>query len=274
MPDEVKESVCKLFAEDCKLHRNVSSSGQNDLQEDLLNLENWSTTWQLHFNVTKCLDNHTLDSTKNEKDLGVIIDNELKYHVHAASATKKANQVLGIIKKSYYTRDAKTMPTLYKSMARPHLEYGNAIWEPFYKKDIDMVESVQKRAAKLIDALKDKPYEDRLIALDLPSMTYRRKRGDMILMYKLINGLVRLDFNFFFTPMGMSHARGHSKVFKKHATKRPKIDSFSHRVTNRWDSLSDHVIYAPSTNIFKKRLDEFWSNERYISGMIKGYRLS
>ena len=98
--------------------------------------------------------------------MGVIIDNELKYHVHAASATKKANEVLGIIKKSYYTRDAKTMPTLYKSMVRPHLEYGNAIWGPFYKKDIDMVESVQKRATKLIDTLKDKPYEDRLIALD------------------------------------------------------------------------------------------------------------
>ena len=63
-----------------------------------------------------------------------------------------------------------------------------------------MVESVQKRATKLIDTLKDKPYEDRLIALDLPSMTYRRKRGDMILMYKLINGLVQLDFNIFLHP--------------------------------------------------------------------------
>ena len=65
--------------------------------------------------------------------------------------------------------------------------------------------------------------------------------------------------------MRMSHTRGHYKrVFKKHATKRPKIDSFSHRVTDRWNSLFDHVINAPSINIFKKRLDEFWSNERYV----------
>ena len=120
------------------------------------------------------------------------------------------------------------------------------------------------RATKLIDTLKDKPYE----ALDLPSMTqhtYRRNRGDMVLMYKLINGIVRFDFNIFFTPMRMSHTRGHSKrIFKKHATKRPKIDSLSHRVTNRWNSLCDHVINAPSINIFKKRLDEFWSNERHV----------
>ena len=146
-------------------------------------------------------------------------------------------------------------------MVRPHLEYGNAIWGPFYKKDIDMFESVQKRATKLIDTLKDKPYEDRLIALDLPSMTYRRKRGDLILMYKLINRLVRLDFNIFFTPMRMSHTRGHSK---KHATKRPKIDSFSHRVTNRWNNISDHVIKAPSIKFSKKRLHEIWSNERNV----------
>ena len=147
------------------------------------------------------------------------------------------------------------MTTLFISMVRPHLEYGNAIWGPFYKKDIDMVESVQKHATKLIDTLKDKPYEDRFIALDLPSMTYRCKRGDMILMYKLINGFVRLDFNIFFTPMRMSHTRFHSKrVFKKHATKWPKIDSFSHRVTNCWNSRSDHVINAPSINIFKNIL--------------------
>ena len=84
MPDEVKESICKLFADNCKLYRNVSSSGQNDLQKELLNLENWSTTWQLPFNATKCkvshfgthnanysyrLNNHTLDLTKTEKDL-------------------------------------------------------------------------------------------------------------------------------------------------------------------------------------------------------------
>ena len=88
MPNEVKESVCKLFADECKLYMNVSSSGQNDLQKDLLNLENWSSMWQLTFNATKCkvlhfgthnanysylLNNHTLYSTKNEKDLGSLL---------------------------------------------------------------------------------------------------------------------------------------------------------------------------------------------------------
>ena len=148
MPEEVLKSLCKLSANDCKLYRAITTNGTNDLQHDMCNLEAWSAKWQLPFNANKCkvlhfgannlwhpymLNNHTLESTKREKDLGIIIDEDLKYHVHTTSATKKANQVLGIIKKSYVTRDANTIATLYKSMVIPHLEYGNIIWGPFYK---------------------------------------------------------------------------------------------------------------------------------------------
>ena len=280
VPDEVIKSLCKLFADDCKLYRTVTASGGNDLQQDLFNLEAWSAKWQLPFNATKCkvlhfgannpqhssmLNKHTLETTKNEKDLGVIIDEDLKYHVHTTSATKKANQVLGIIKKSYVTRDANTIPTLYKCMVRPHLEYGNTIWRPFYKMDMDRVESVQRRATKLVTTLKDKSYEDRLIALDLPSLAYRRKRGDMIMMYKFVNELVRVDVNDLFTPIPTTHnTRGHkSRVFKHHATKRPRIDSFSQRVVNNWNTLPAHVVNASSLNVFKNKLDEHWKYQRY-----------
>ena len=119
MPEEVLKSLCKLFADDCKLYRAVTANDANDLQQNMCNLEAWSAKWQLPFNATKCkvlhsrannlrhlymLNNHTLESTKSEKDVGIIIDEDLKYHVHTTSAAKKANQVLGIIKKSYVTR--------------------------------------------------------------------------------------------------------------------------------------------------------------------------
>ena len=78
--------------------------------------------------------------------------------------------------------------------------------------DMARVESVQRRATKLVIMLKTKSYEDRLIALDLPSLAYRRKRGDMIIMYKIVNELVRVDFNDLFTPIPTSHnLRGHNK---------------------------------------------------------------
>ena len=88
MPEEVKYSTCKLFADDCKLYGIVNSTDQNKLQQDLINLERWSELWQLPFNSSKCkvmhfghqnpyyLNDQTLDETDREKDLGVIIDDK------------------------------------------------------------------------------------------------------------------------------------------------------------------------------------------------------
>ena len=88
--------------------------------------------------------------------------------------------------------------------------------------DMARGESVQRQATKLVITLKNNYYDDRLIALDLPSLACRCKRGDMIMMYKIVNELICMDFNDLFTPIPTSHnLRGHNKrVFKHHATKR------------------------------------------------------
>ena len=113
-------------------------------------------------------------------------------------------------------------------MVRPHLEYGNAIWEPFSQGDKKSVESVQRRATKLIHGFNVKSYEDRIKQLKLPSLGYRRKRGDT------------------------SQTRGHpQKVFKKHAVKLARINSFSQRCVNDWNSLPNFVVEAPSLDAFK-----------------------
>lgn len=112
LPNEVKLNICKLFADDLKLYGVVNA--ELGLQSDLTNMENWSKQWQLPFNETNCkvmhfgygnqhktylLNGHTLQTTDNEKDLGVIVDNKLKFHTHTAAAYKKANQMLGLVKK-------------------------------------------------------------------------------------------------------------------------------------------------------------------------------
>ena len=66
-------------------------------------------------------------------------------------------------------------------MVRPHLQYGNIIWGLHFKEDMKAVERVQKRATRMILRIKDLPYTQRLKALNLPSLSYRRKRGDMIM---------------------------------------------------------------------------------------------
>ena len=127
-----------------------------------------------------------------------------------------------------------------------------------------MVEAVQHRATKIITQLKNKPYVERLKTLKLPSLVYQRRRGDMINMYKIKNGLVRLDSTKLFSPLKTYITRGHNqRIFKNCVTKTARKKSFSQRVVNNWNSLSSHVISSPTLNTFKERLDIFWKNHHY-----------
>ena len=85
------------------------------------------------------------------------------------------------------------MKLLFTNVVRPHLEYGNVVWHPFLKHDIDLIEGVQHRATRMVPGLAKLPYEDRLRKMDLPSLAYRRNRGDAIEVYKYLHGIYRVD---------------------------------------------------------------------------------
>ena len=96
---------------------------------------------------------------------------------------------------------------LYKALVRPIMEYANIIWGPHFLLDKRKLERVQRRATKLIPQLSDKSYQHCLISLDLPSLHYRSIRGDLIFLYKLINGYFILDFSTVFTLSPNVHTR-------------------------------------------------------------------
>ena len=81
---------------------------------------------------------------------------------HVAHALSKANQLLGLIKRTFSYMDSDLMRLLFISVIRPHLEYANVVWYPFLKKDIDLIERVQHRATKMVPSLSRLPYEERL----------------------------------------------------------------------------------------------------------------
>ena len=92
----------------------------------------------------------TLDNVKVEKVLGVLMDCDLKFHEQTSAAVKKANNILGLIKKTFKSLDEKTLPLLYKTMVRPQLEYCNTAWGPHYKLDQQVIERVQRKQFNLI----------------------------------------------------------------------------------------------------------------------------
>ena len=157
------------------------------------------------------------------------------------------------------------MIKLYKALVRSHLEYGNIIWGPFNTIDANAIERVQARATKCILGVKHLDYKALLRKLKLTSLKHRRRRGNMINMYKFITRKVNLDWKQYFT-LSENNTRGHHfKVMKKKATKNTTMNAFSNRVVNDWNKLPSEVITADSTDAFKNRLDKFWSNMFNIS---------
>ena len=150
-------------------------------------------------------------------------------------------------------------------MVRPILEYGNCVWGPVMCGDQDRLERVQRRATRLVAAIRHLPYQERLQRLNLPSLQYRRERGDMITVYQLMTGKIRLDPSIFFTKAPSdSSTRGHSqKLLKPSTTRIVRQRFFAVRVINAWNNLPESIVNASSINDFKNKLDNHWSDKMF-----------
>ena len=118
--------------------------------------------------------------------------------------------MLGLIKISFECVDREMFLSLYTSLVRPLLEYCVHAWSPHLKKDINLLENVQRRATKMVRGLRNLEYDERLTILDIPRLEDRRVRGDMILTYRLLNGEESIDYKKFFTLDTRVNHRGHN----------------------------------------------------------------
>ena len=95
-------------------------------------------------------ENLQLENIAKEKDLGVIIDDQLNFRSHIQLIVNKANSIAGLIRRTFVYLDETMFKLLFKALVRPHLEYASSVWNPHLVKDIDIIENVQRRATKLI----------------------------------------------------------------------------------------------------------------------------
>lgn len=280
MPEVVsKDSYVYLFADDTKIFRATETlSDKKQLQSDIDNLYKWSNDWLLKFHPDKCLamklgsnnidltytmGDHKLGESACEKDLGVHIDSKLTFDSHINSAVNKANKILAITKRTFEYMDPEIFCLIFKSMVRPHLEYAAPIWSPHTMKQKEIIENVQRRATKLVPGLKDLTYPERLKILKLPSLAYRRARGDMIQVFKLTTHPGGYDPTLpkLFTT-NTSNLRGHSKKLFVHRPLRDiKKFSFTHRITKIWNALPENVINCKDVKCFEFALDKHWKDQ-------------
>jgi len=193
------------------------------------------------------------------KDLGVIVDSELKFKDHIYTIINRAYKMLGIIKCNFPNMEKSTFMILYKSFVRSCLETSTSVWNPHSKGLIFDLEKVQKRATKLVGECKCLSYADRLKYLKLPSLVHRRLREDMIEAFKILHNSCDNSC----APLLQLHegysTRGNSL---KLGLSRSRIDigkyAFSKRIVNIWNTLPDSVVTADSVNSFKNKLDAYW----------------
>ena len=249
--------MVKLFADDTKVYNTIYSvSDCEDLQQDLNSLGSWSNTWKLNFNADKCvvlkvrekedyvytLNGVQLKQVKQQKDLGILISDDLSPGVHIQNIINKANQRVGLVKRCFTGLDNK-IEILYKTLIRPVLEYGANVWSPWHKKDQQALDSVQRRCLRL---------SSKEIKLD--SLDKRRMFSDMCETYKFLHGLYKISPEKFFSHPNRN-LRGHSlKLAKKYTRSDTFKYFFSNRVVDKWNDLPEYVVSAPSLTSFKKRL--------------------
>ena len=209
LPSEVS-SFCKLFADDAKLYKDLENLEDFEMiQNDIDKLCQCTIKWRMFFNVDKCKilhigkDNPNFDyqmedkdgNSTNlivvncEKDLGVYVQDNLKFDKHISLTVNRANRLVCLIKRTFSYLDEETLLVLYKTLIPPILDYGNLIWFPTLKKDIRAIENVQRRITKILPQLSNLCYEEQLKKLSLSTLIYRRNGMDMIQVFKIVQNI-------------------------------------------------------------------------------------
>ena len=268
------------FADDTKVMFPLdgqSSQQSNGLQEIIKRLESWSQKWLMRFNTQKCTIMHFGSTNPNlkyymngdqikeseaERDIGVIISSNMKPSVMCATVAKKANKLLGLLSRGLSFKTKKNFLPLYKQYVLPHLEFAQISWAPWLTGDQELLESVQKRALRQITNLKGKSYSERLEECDLLSINDRRRRNDLIYLYKVLHNYEGVDCKKMFDfaqreedLIATRHSSSYMSIIPKQSRRDSRQYFWSSRVIGPWNSLPDSIRSQPTIGSFKASLD-------------------
>ena len=273
------------FADDTKLCKRVDKPELRlQLQEDINKLAEWSDRWMMPFNTSKCtvmhlgchnrnhqyaMDGNQITSVSLQRYLGILISSDLRWDHQVNESCKKASKVLGMIARNFTYKTRNIILSLYKTLIRPHLEYGVQFWGTTLRKHAEQMERIQRRVTKLIPELRNTPYEERLRRLSLIPLEQQRLRGQLIETYKYLVGVNRVDSSVLFPVDRHPRVRHNGRKLLGFARRTTVAQQFfPNRIVGTWNALPAHVVSAPSVNAFKAQLDRYWeTNPPRVAGV-------
>ena len=270
------EELIMLLADDTKTYQEINKdkdqhqNNQNELQNRINEIVKWAddNKMEIHPGKSKILhvgkdnpnmpyyiSNIQIATTNEEKDIGFWVTNDLSTSTHVRKARGKALGEIIRIKRNFTCIDKRAFCVLYNQRVRPHLDYGMSACPPGTSAESKVLEATQSKATAMVHGLKHLNADERRRALGLMTLQDRRERGDLIEVFKILNGVTRIDPANFWE---VREARNGKRLVKELAThgKRPRQNFFSYRVIQKWNLLPTDVKTAPSLECFKNRLDK------------------
>jgi len=218
-----------LFADDLKSFNTIDYRLNPSVTQCAIDiLCEWSKNWQFDLSISKCsslllslnfkfvdvnlvkIGNDVLPALDSVNALGAIVDCPLTFADQMSSIISKAKQRIFLLFKSFKSRDVLLFLFAYKTYILPLLDYCSVIWNPYKLYDIDRIENVQRYFTKRLDGMCSLNYQDRLIQCSLTSLELRRLIEDLIMCFKIVHGLIFLNFNNYFISDNASKTRSHN----------------------------------------------------------------
>ena len=274
----VRHSKVFMFADDVKIVSYFRPElPDNRLQEDLDRVSAWADEKQLSLSIPKCsvihfgrknplkkysISGFELPSVFDIRDLGVIIDSEMKFTKHCNLVSSKASRLVACLFRCFLNRNQQFLVKMFNTFARPLLEYASPVWKPYLLQDIRVVERVQRSFTKRLLYQSQLTYEERLHTLNMEQLQLRHIKQDLIMIYKILYGYVKFDFADLIelqpptTLVTRSQSRG-LKFKKSHLNSglQCRYYSYAMRIVDYWNHLSENAVFCTSVKGFKEALN-------------------
>ena len=264
------QSPFAMYADDIKIYN--TSNNQSILKSDLSAIGEWCSVWLLPLNVCKCsvlyigknnpqhtytIDNSKLTKSESLSDLGVFLTSCLSWSEHVQRVVKKANSLVFLLSKVFAKSHFSVVSKFYRTYIRPILEFANSVWAPIFQKDVLLLESVQRKASRIPFGRTRPKYKDRLSMMQLPTLSDRRKRGDLIVTFQALKAPLS-PIKHLFPLAHNSRTRGHCLKLSKDKFQTTVRQHFIvNRIFESWNSLPSDIVMCDSISSFKRKYDAY-----------------